>query len=208
MHPCCPIAWMRTRNFLLRGIKFITTSSPARKKHLEMIPFCPLRKRVWCGRRELNPHGLAACGFSYHFGFRRPAGRVRGLDYTFTIPHTRFRCCPSSPLHLPGSASGLGSGIAISGFPDFEQFYAVGFPMGTQACLKSAASAISPRPLEIGHSLIIIQAAMTYISAAKRRTSTRPGPFLEMAVFFERGLTMLMAAPSSRRRKMYVWSRL
>ena len=27
-------------------------------------------------------------------------------------------------------------GIAISGFPDFEQFYAVGFPMGTQACLS------------------------------------------------------------------------
>ena len=27
-------------------------------------------------------------------------------------------------------------GIAISGFPDFEQFYAVGFPMGTQPCLS------------------------------------------------------------------------
>jgi len=27
-------------------------------------------------------------------------------------------------------------GIAISGFPDFEQFYATGFPMGTQACLS------------------------------------------------------------------------
>jgi hypothetical protein len=26
------------------------------------------------------------CGFSYHFGFRRPARRVRGLDYPFTIP--------------------------------------------------------------------------------------------------------------------------
>jgi len=45
-------------------------------------------------------------------------------------------------------------GIAISGFPDFEQFYAVGFPMGTQV-LKSAASAISPRPREIGYCTII-----------------------------------------------------
>ena len=27
-------------------------------------------------------------------------------------------------------------GIAFSGFPDFEQFYAVGFPMGTQRCLS------------------------------------------------------------------------
>src|ERR1700727_1763497 len=43
----------------------------------------PLGKRVWCGRRELNPHGLAACGFSYHFGFHRPAsGGVVG----WTIP--------------------------------------------------------------------------------------------------------------------------
>ena len=66
-----------------------------------------LRKRVWCGRRELNPHGLAACGFSYHFGFRRPARRVRGLDYTFTIPHTRFRCCPSSLYTFPEVLPGL-----------------------------------------------------------------------------------------------------
>jgi len=95
-----------------------------------------LRKRIWCGRRELNPHGLAACGFSYHFGFRRPAsdGFV-----VWTIPS-------------PFPAGGLGAarlvstpsrkrfriwlGIAISGFPDFEQFYAVGFPMGTQPCLS------------------------------------------------------------------------
>jgi hypothetical protein len=27
-------------------------------------------------------------------------------------------------------------GIAISEFPDFEQFYTVGFPTGTQACLS------------------------------------------------------------------------
>ena len=48
----------------------------------------PLRKRVWCGRRELNPHGLAACGFSYHFGFRRPAsaGSWSGL-YLHHSPH-------------------------------------------------------------------------------------------------------------------------
>ena len=106
---------------------------------------------LWCGRRDLNPHGLAACGFSYHLGFRRPA---RGGFVVWTIP---------SPF-LPG---GLGAarlvstpsrscirawlGIAIAGFPDFEQFYATGFPMGTQA-LKSAASAISPRPQEIAAS--------------------------------------------------------
>ena len=63
--------------------------------------------------------------------------RVRGLDYTFTIPHTRFRCCPSSLYTFPaGVFLRAWLGIAISGFPDFEQFYAVGFPIGTQACLS------------------------------------------------------------------------
>ena len=85
--------------------------------------------------------------------------RVRGLDYTFTIPHMRFRCCPSSLYTFPECFRAW-LGIAISGFPDFEQFYAAGFPMGTQAFFKSAASAISPRPREIGHSLIIMQTAM------------------------------------------------
>ena len=27
-------------------------------------------------------------------------------------------------------------GIAIAGFPDFEQFYVIGFPMGTHVCLS------------------------------------------------------------------------
>jgi hypothetical protein len=65
---------------------------------------------LWCGRRELNPHGLAACGFSYHFGFRRPA---RGGFVVWTIPSpfpVGFRCCPSSlytfPEMLPGLARG------------------------------------------------------------------------------------------------------
>jgi hypothetical protein len=59
---------------------------------------CPLRKRVWCGRRELNLQGLAACGFSHHFGSRRPAGRVHGLvgkleDSRATLEGVRARCC-------------------------------------------------------------------------------------------------------------------
>jgi hypothetical protein len=61
--------------------------------------------------------------------------RVRGLDYTFTVPHTRFRCRPSSLYTLPEVLRAW-FGIAISGFPDFERFYTVGFPMGTQPCLS------------------------------------------------------------------------
>ena len=34
-------------------------------------------------------------------------GRVRGLDYTFTIPLTRFRCCPSSLYTFPDITPGL-----------------------------------------------------------------------------------------------------
>jgi len=70
--------------------------------------------------------------------------RVRGLDYPFTLPRTRFRCCPSSLYTFPDCIRAW-LGIAIAGSPDFEQFYTAGFPMGTQS-LKSAASAISPRP--------------------------------------------------------------
>jgi len=45
---------------------------------------------------------LRPYGFSYHFGFRRLAltrsrfWLVRGLDYTFTVARSRFRCCSSS----------------------------------------------------------------------------------------------------------------
>jgi len=47
-------------------------------------------------------------------------------------------------------------GIAIQGFPEFEQFCIAGFPASTQVLLKSAAYAIPPRPraatsLMIGH---------------------------------------------------------
>jgi len=47
-------------------------------------------------------------------------------------------------------------GIAVQGFPEFEQFCIAGFPASTQVLLKSAAYAIPPRPraatsLMIGH---------------------------------------------------------
>ena len=72
---------------------------------------------VWCGRGDLNPHDLfRVCGFSYHFGFRRLATRVRGLDYPFTIPRERFRCCPSSLYTFP-KISGLGSGLPVKVSP-------------------------------------------------------------------------------------------
>jgi hypothetical protein len=90
----------------------------------------------WCGRRELNPHGLAACGFSYHFGFRRPA-KCGFVVWTIPSPFP-MRGLGAARLVSTPSRKHFRAwlGIAISGFPDFEQFYAVGFPMGTQPCLS------------------------------------------------------------------------
>lgn len=108
----------------------------AQVRNARMVPSWLTRKRTWCGRRELNPHGLAACGFSYHFGFRRPA---KGGFVVWTIP-SPFPKRGLGAAHLVSTPSRkrfqAWLGIAISGFPDFEQFYAVGFPTGTQACLS------------------------------------------------------------------------
>ena len=76
------------------------------------------------------PRPIKVCGFSYHFGFRRLGSRVRGLDYPFTIPPdgglgaARLVSTPSQ------NDSWAWLGIAIQGFPDFEQFYSAGFPDG------------------------------------------------------------------------------
>src|ERR1700735_4690427 len=95
---------------------------------------------VWCGRGDLNPHDLfRVCGFSYHFGFRRPARRVRGLDYPFTIPRERFRCCPSSLYTFP-KTSGLGSGLPFKVSPTLSSSTPPVSQTGTQL-LKSAVSA-------------------------------------------------------------------
>ncbi len=70
---------------------------------------CP--RKVWCGRRDLNPHGpFKPCGFSYRLRLS-PPGRealaeltlVCGLDYPFTFlrKNPKLRCCPSSLYTFP-----------------------------------------------------------------------------------------------------------
>jgi hypothetical protein len=49
---------------------------------------------MWCGRRDLNPHGpFKPCGFSYRPRLSPPrlelfegSRQVCGLDYPFTLP--------------------------------------------------------------------------------------------------------------------------
>ena len=152
---------------------------------------------VWCGRGDLNPHDLfRVCGFSYHFGFRRLATRVRGLDYPFTIPRERFRCCPSSLYTFP-KISGLGSGLPVKVSPTLSSSTPPVSLAGTQF-LKSAVSADFTTPAGNWPQPIIKQAMTVYASSAKRTAFTRPGPFFEVALFFGRGLMMLIAEASSR----------
>jgi len=95
-------------------------------------------KKTWCGRRDLNPHGpFKPCGFSYRLRLSPPgrsalesARQVCGLDYPFTILR-KIRILGaarlvSTPSRLVSLRAWLG--IAISGFPEFEQFCIAGFP--------------------------------------------------------------------------------
>ena len=142
------------------------------------------------------PRPVRVCGFSYHFGFRRPATRVRGLDYPFTIPRERLRCCPSSLYTFP-KRSGLGSGLPVKVSPTLSSSTPPVSLTGTQF-LKSAVSADFTTPAGNWAQPIIKQAATAYASSAKRMASTRPGLFFEVVLFFGRRLMMLIAAASSR----------
>jgi len=118
-----------------------------------MVARCfPAGGRV-CGRRDLNPHErLSSADFLTGYGFRRPWPResqVCGLDYPFTVPgRAGVRCCPSSLYTFPAGRlrPGLARDRHMTGFPEFGQFCIAGFPASTQVRLKSAASAIPPRP--------------------------------------------------------------
>ena len=114
-------------------------------------------------------------------------GRVRGLDYTFTIPHARFRCCPSSLYTFPEALPGLARDCHFR-FPRLRAVLHRRFPDGHSSLLKSAASAISPRPRgQLSTAQSYKQATMIYASRAKRLTAARPGPFPNIS-FFGRGL--------------------
>jgi len=98
------------------------------------------------------PRAVKLRGFSYRLRLSPPrlAGRVCGLDYPFTVPgRAGVRCCPSSLYTFPAGRlrPGLARDRHMTGFPEFGQFCIAGFPASTQVFLKSAASAIPPRPL-------------------------------------------------------------
>jgi hypothetical protein len=79
---------------------------------------------------------LSPADFHTVYGFRRPnvtpwgSRPVCGLDYPFTILR---KARSSGAAHLVSTPSRLGIrrawlGIAVQGFPEFEQFCIAGFP--------------------------------------------------------------------------------
>jgi hypothetical protein len=111
-------------------------------------------QKAWCGRRDSNPHERKLNGFSYHptaFAARTQrvsARQVCGLDYPFTVSRKVWDLGAARLVSTPSrrKAHRAWLGIAISGFPEFEQFCIAGFPDEHSSFLKSVASAISPRP--------------------------------------------------------------
>jgi hypothetical protein len=129
-----------------------------------MVPSLGAGAGAWCpavsrpkeqGEGVVRAEGLEPSravklnGFSYRLRLS-PPGRgilertrqVCGLDYPFTVSRkirgfgaARLVSTPSRPAHRAWF------GIAISGFPEFEQFCIAGFPDEHSSFLKSVASA-------------------------------------------------------------------
>ncbi len=70
------------------------------------------------------------------------SGLWSGLSLHRLPENPGLRCCPSSLYTFPaGGSLRAWLGIAISGFPEFEQFCIAGFPDEHSSFLKSVASA-------------------------------------------------------------------
>src|SRR5215472_16173174 len=110
---------------------------------------------MWCGRRESNPHRpFEPCGFSYRLrlspprcSFRHP---VCGLDYPFTVSRTirglGAARLVSTPSRLTSCQAWLGIATDEEVFPSLGSSASPVSQASTQVFLKSAASAIPPRP--------------------------------------------------------------
>src|SRR5712671_3381530 len=97
------------------------------------------------GTRTLT--GLPPTDFRTSYGFRRrqaPSYEPWRLWSGLSLHPSGFALGAARLVSTP-SRFRAWLGIAIAGFPDFEQFCTVGFPAGTQS-FKSVASTVPPRP--------------------------------------------------------------
>jgi hypothetical protein len=151
----------------------------------------------------LNPHGpFKPCGFSYRLRLSPPGRgafwRAHARFAVWTIPSPssgKFRSLGaarlvSTPSRLVSLRAWLG--IAIRGFPEFEQFCIAGFPASTQGFLKSAAYAIPPRPRVLFHfQLSIIEHTRVNYTLASCRRLDRSGVFVWFRFVFGFGPMMI-----------------
>ncbi len=93
------------------------------------------RQKRWCGRPDLNRHGVSPNGFSYQLRLSPPPPPWRLWSGLSLHPSAlRLRCCPSSlytftPALRPEC---LARDCHVTGFPDFEQFCIARFRASTQ----------------------------------------------------------------------------
>ena len=79
---------------------------------------------------------------------------VRGLDYPFTLA----AALGAARLVSTPSRCRAWLGIAIEGFPDFEQFCIASFPASTQTIrLSPLRLPVPPRPHFLSSSFILLQ---------------------------------------------------
>src|SRR5271166_1753886 len=88
--------------------------------------------RVWCGRRDSNPHPHREADFLTTSAFTAAVRRLwSGLSLRHGVSAEGAARPVSTPSLLQGFGSGLAWGIGPLAFPDFERFYSVDFPAGT-----------------------------------------------------------------------------
>jgi len=114
----------------------------------------PSAKRVHCmagaGGGTRTPTGLSPTDFLTSYGFRRRPDRAF-VVWTIPSPYLARRGVGAARLVSTPSRwrgpPGLARDCHFTGFPEFEQFYSVGFPTSTQViCLSPVRLPISPRP--------------------------------------------------------------
>ena len=100
---------------------------------------------VWCGRGDLNPHDLLGSA-DFHTTSAFAASLGEFVVWTIPSPFPARGLGAARLVSTPSRTIRAWLGIAIQGFPDFEQFYSAGFPDGHSISLSPLCLPISPRP--------------------------------------------------------------
>ena len=168
--------------------------------------------KIWCGRRDLNPHGpFKPCGFSCRLRLSPPerdalGGLTPSLRSGLSLHHPpeapELRCCPSSLYTFPaGVSTRLGSGLPFQVSPNLSSSAS---PVSRRALKFS----LSPLRMPFRHARAVVLFSVVYhrarsgnlhISFSFVRHTSRIlfAVFGWFCFFFGFGLMMLIATASS-----------